>query len=397
MQDIADAAPSGHLAFSDDGVITYANHEAVSLLGYTRDGIINKRVDSILTIATQIFYQTHFFPMLRLHHRVSEIFISLKCFDGSELPVLVNCVRKSDRNGFLNHLSFMVVRQRKKFEDELVQARKTAEEALLKNDLLMRTKADLERSNEALDKHIRQLEQRNKEQLQYSSIISHDLNEPLRKIMIFLDVLRLESNGELKDKGKRALEKVSEAADRMRKLLDVMNDFLLIDDVIDEPQMVKLLECLRKADQRVRKENAGVQWTLDVSSLPDVFGHQNQLTLLFFHLLENAVRYRKEDEPLRVKVDADVIQENRFYALDDKYHYVDYARIKVSDNGKGFNNSFTDKVFMLFKKLDSDPGTLGSGLAICQKIVHNHLGRISAESEEGKGTSITILLPVAGQ
>ncbi len=106
------------------------NTTLLELLGYESDGLRGQKIESILPIASRIFYQTHFFPMLKLHGKAEEIYFSLKSKQGNNIPILVNAVRRENTGSFINNCIFIPIRQRIQYEDELLQAKKAAEAAI---------------------------------------------------------------------------------------------------------------------------------------------------------------------------------------------------------------------------------------------------------------------------
>lgn len=131
LDEVLNTAPCGVLRFTDDGRIVMVNATLRQLLGYEVGELRGQRIESILPIASRIFYQTHFFPLLKLHGKVEEIYISLKSKQGITLPVLVNAVRQERSGVFLNDCIFVLMRQRSRYEDELLQAKKDAQAAIL--------------------------------------------------------------------------------------------------------------------------------------------------------------------------------------------------------------------------------------------------------------------------
>src|SRR5688500_17250777 len=96
MEDIFDNAPAGYFSFFDDGTIYLVNQTSCSLLGYNKEELAGKNIETISTIATRIFYQTHFFPLIKMHGHAKEIFVSLQTKGSDHLPVLLNARREED-------------------------------------------------------------------------------------------------------------------------------------------------------------------------------------------------------------------------------------------------------------------------------------------------------------
>src|SRR5688500_19459968 len=123
LEPLLDRAPCGFLSFAEDGTVTLANETLLEMLGYERDQLVGRHVERILTVGSRIFYQTHWFPLLRLHGRAEEIFLLLRSRSGEEVGVLVNAVRRERGGGAAYDSVLMQVRERRKYEDELLRAR----------------------------------------------------------------------------------------------------------------------------------------------------------------------------------------------------------------------------------------------------------------------------------
>ena len=139
MDDLLNTAPCGFLAFTDDGIIRALNATLLKLLGADAlEGLQGQRVESILPVASRIFYQTHFFPLLKLHGEVSEIYFSLRSGNGEDIPVLVNAVRRERDGVSINDCIIIPMRQRRRYEDEILEAKREAEKAnRLKDELII--------------------------------------------------------------------------------------------------------------------------------------------------------------------------------------------------------------------------------------------------------------------
>ena len=131
IDELLNFAPCGYLSFTDDGLIVAVNFTLSELLEYPPDYLSGKIIDSILPIASRIFYQTHFFPLLKLHGKIEEIYFSLRAKQGNDIPMLINAVRRIQGESFVNNCIFIPIRQRIQFEDEILKAKKVAEAACL--------------------------------------------------------------------------------------------------------------------------------------------------------------------------------------------------------------------------------------------------------------------------
>ncbi|WP_353931369.1 diguanylate cyclase [Okeanomitos corallinicola TIOX110] len=130
INELLNNAPCGFLSFTDDGTIVMVNATLSALLGYENDELNRRKIETILPIASKIFYQTHFFPMLKMQGKVEEIYFSLRSKQGNNIPILVNAIRHHHLDSFITHCIFVAIHQRIKYEDEILKAKKAAEEAI---------------------------------------------------------------------------------------------------------------------------------------------------------------------------------------------------------------------------------------------------------------------------
>ena len=386
--ELFDKAPSGYFSFYDDGSIHAVNQTLCDLLQTDKAALLGKNVESIFTLPTRIFYQTHFFPLLKMHGHAEEIFINLLTTDGEHLPVLLNA-RRDEGSRPITYCSFIVVANRKKFEDELVAARKQAEAALRENTELIKAKQELQKHTEALDSHIHVVNKQNHELKQLSHAITHSLKEPLRKILLFTDKLQeYPWPGEASE----TLDRLMRSSAQMRNTVFGLQQYMWLDDEPVQSSNVNLQQIIRQAEQRLITEVGPGQLLLTAGQMPTIEGDERQLELLFYHLFANSVKFKKKEQ-VRVSVHAEVIQQNRFRALEGRYHYEDFVKIQIKDDGPGFDPSASEAIFELFRKLDYNAGS-GLGLALCRKVADNHFGTIKASAAPNEGAVFTVMLPV---
>ena len=127
IDEVLNNAPCGFLSFTDDGLIVLTNVTLAKLLGYETDSLRGKKFEMILPIASRIFYQTHFFPLLKLHGKIEEIYFSLRAKEGHDIPMLINASRRCETEDFVYDCIFIPILQRIKYEDEILKAKKAAE------------------------------------------------------------------------------------------------------------------------------------------------------------------------------------------------------------------------------------------------------------------------------
>ncbi|MBX8463645.1 GAF domain-containing protein [Deinococcus sp. RIT780] len=233
----------------------------------------------------------------------------------------------------------------------------------------------------ALQERTQELERSNGELERFAFAASHDLQEPLRTITSFTELIDRRYGPHLDPQGQRYLGIVTQGARRMKGLIDDLLVFSRLNAVREPLQPLNLSGPLQDALSQLQAavEGAGAQVTWD--ALPDVMGIPGELTQLLQNLIGNAVKFRRPDAAPRVHVSATRRGEQ--------------WEVRVQDNGIGFEAQYAERVFQLFQRLhlrDQYEGT-GMGLAIVRKITEHHGGRIWAESTPGQGSAFTFTLP----
>lgn len=222
----------------------------------------------------------------------------------------------------------------------------------------------------------------NRELQEFAFIASHDLQEPLRKIQSFGDMLRTRCGEELGETGANYLMRMEKAAARMRQLIQDLLEFSRVATKPEPYKAVDLNEILQEVIQVFELSSAKIGARIEFTDLPVIEADETQLKQLFQNLIGNALKYRR----------ADVVPEIRIRCVREGQKM---WRIIVEDNGIGFDPAFAQKIFAPFQRLHPRgefEGT-GMGLAICRKIVERHGGDISASSQPGKGSMFIINLP----
>lgn len=238
------------------------------------------------------------------------------------------------------------------------------------------------RAEEKLKAYTARLESLNNELQDFAFIASHDLQEPLRKIQTFGNILVMKHGDSLNSEGKEHLKRMTNAANRMSNLLRSLLNYSKTGTSQLDLRPVDLTQVVKDAasDLEILVMNAGGR--VEVSNLPTVEADAPLLRQLFQNLIENSMKYRKEADPPVVKISG---------SLSDKS-----CRVVIEDNGIGFREEFIHKIFMPFERLhgkDAPYKGMGMGLAICRKIAARHGGGISATSTLGRGSTFIVTLP----
>ncbi len=237
--------------------------------------------------------------------------------------------------------------------------------------------------------YTQKLERSNRELIDFAYVASHDLQEPLRKIEAFGDRLLKKYASILPDDGKMFVDRMHNAAERMRRLINDLLSYSRVTTNAKPFQWISLNELLSdvQSDLQIRiEENSAV---IDVGSLPSIEGDPTQMRQLVQNLISNALKFRKADVTPIVKLSAHIE-----HVLSGP-HAGPTIIITVADNGIGFDNQFKDQIFTIFQRLHSRneyEGT-GIGLATCRKIVERHGGTIIADGTPGEGSRFIISLP----
>lgn len=263
--------------------------------------------------------------------------------------------------------------------------RKRVEEALeervqLRTIELLNANKELERSNQELE--------------QYAYVASHDLQEPLRKILVYSDLIK---NGLSKSNTDAIrLEKIVGSAQRMSHLIQDLLNFSRLLKTENIFSTVDLNHILRNVidDFELKIQETGA--VIHIDELPELEASPQQMNQLFYNLISNALKFKKQAQTPIIEVKASILTKVQSEIFPDLDSSVPYCDITVRDNGIGFNVKHVKHIFEIFKRLHTRSkfeGT-GIGLALCRKIARNHCGEIYAESREGEGSVFHVLLPL---
>jgi signal transduction histidine kinase len=241
--------------------------------------------------------------------------------------------------------------------------------------------SELHRAHELLDKRTHELERSNSDLEQFAYIASHDLQEPLRKVASFCQLLQRRYQGRLDERGEQYIAFAVDGAKRMQVLINDLLTFSRVGRKSGEFEVLDTAELLAAAMSNVESaiEYAGA--TISRGVLPKINGEASLLTAVFQNLISNALKFRGEQPPV-VRIEA--VREG------------DNWRFSVSDNGIGIDAEYAERVFVIFQRLHTRsayPGT-GIGLAMCRKIIEYHDGRIWLDTGAPPGiTRFSFTLP----
>lgn len=267
--------------------------------------------------------------------------------------------------------------------------RKQAEEQLRLNNAL------LQQLNHSLELKNQLLERSNKELSAFSYIASHDLQEPLRKIKTFVNLITEKEAQGLQTRQKELLDRIMISANNMQRLIEDLLSYSRTHNSSDQFQQVDLNELFSSYKEDILSSVNKAPVTINCSDLPVISGIPFQVNQLFDNLISNSIKYARQDVQPVINITSrrvpgiELVQYGGAYG--SHYHLIEFT-----DNGIGFDQKYAEKIFEPFQRLHgkNEYSGTGIGLAICKKIVQNHGGVIFAQSEPGKGSQFFVAFPV---
>lgn len=356
--DLLDRAPCGLVSFRDDGTIIVANATLGQMLDIDARELVGRAFEEILTVPARIFYQTHFFPLIRLHGRAEEIYFALRAQSGDAVHVLANAVRTVAGEDARIDCAMLRIHERQKYEQELLNAKKAAESA-------------------------------NAGKMRFLSMVSHDLRTPLGAISGYVDLLMLGVRGEVNEAQAQDLRRIKASSAFLLGLLDDILTFATAEAgaLTVSLEAVPLEGVLSRVEAMVGPQyhRAGIDYVRE----PGVTGvniraDRDRLQQILLNLLGNASKFTPSGGSVRVRC----------------RRVGDRVAIAIADTGRGIPADRLSQIFEPFVQVDREVDArnqkgLGLGLAISRDLARAMGGDIHVESELGKGSTFTVFLPSA--
>ncbi|MGQ0712862.1 MAG: sensor histidine kinase [Gemmatimonadaceae bacterium] len=356
--DLLDRAPAGFLTFNDDGMVIAANATLGQWLDRDARDLVGQSIEAILTIPARIFYQTHFFPLIKLHGRAEEIYFTLRSQSGASVHVLANAARHESDGAARVECVMLRIHERQKYEQELLQAKKAAEDA-------------------------------NAAKMRFLSMVSHDLRTPLGAISGYVDILLLGARGEVNEKQAHDLRRIKVVATFLLGLLDdvltvaraeagvltVSLESVAVNGVLSRAEAMVAPQFQRAGIAYVREPCPG-----DLTARAD----RDRLQQILLNLLGNALKFT----PSGGRVSTRCWKEG------------DRVFIAVEDTGRGIPAEWMSQIFQPFVQVhrETDAGKhkgTGLGLAISRDLAKAMGGDLAADSAPGRGSTFTVSLTSA--
>jgi signal transduction histidine kinase len=368
---LLDTAPCGFVTLCEDGIVLRANSTLASWLDIPVDELQGRRFETLLSVGGKVFYQTHLFPLLKLNGHCEELFLTLRTGKGDDVPVLVNGVQLPTGEGFEYSVVLFRMRQRERYEEELLLARRAAEKA---NAQLAEANIRLQNLDRLKDELL--------------AVTSHDIGGLVTTIRLSAQLMLRQKPGGNVDTS-RHVRAISDATDRLLVLLRDLSDLALINtgQITLEPTRLLLSEVARTVmrDLRVRAEAKSISVSLEaMDDESHIHADYHRLYQVIANLLVNAIKFTPAEGRVVLKVQ----RQGERLAL------------SVQDTGVGIPQDRLPELFSHFKNVSS-PGTGGErgsglGLTIVRRLVELHGGEITVESAEGSGSTFTVLFTHQG-
>jgi PAS domain S-box-containing protein len=359
MDESLNTAPCGFFSFTDDGTIIEGNLTLADMLGSDPADLAGAHIERILPAGGRIFYHTYLFPMLKVQGRVEEIYLALRSRSGEDIPVLLNGVRREIGGRPVSECVCVRMNRRHAYEDQLLQARKLAEE-----------------SNAAKAKFL--------------SMMSHDLRTPLTAIDGNAQLLESGMLGELTSDQTDAVQAIREAARMQMALIGDILEFARLESgrVPVTTRPVPVADAITRAETLigVQATDAGLRFIRGGCNGAAVFADPDRLQQILLNLLTNAVKFTPPGGEIALSCES----------RDDR------VLIRVRDTGVGIPPENLQRIFSPFVQLASPDAEsssaargVGLGLAISRELARAMRGDVTAESIPGRGSVFTVDLPAA--
>ena len=291
---------------------------------------------------------------------------------------------------------------------KITRALKEAEELIEKEDLLQKLKTqtaallivnqELEFQNAEKEKRAIELLNANKELLAFNFISSHDLQEPLRKIQIFISIIMEKEMENMTEGGKNNLTRIHVAATRMRQLIEDLLDFSRVSTADHQYEMNDLKHIIEEVKAELNDKIRQKKAVFETKGLIPVNIIAFQFRQLIYNLISNSLKFSIPEVPPQIMIASTILKNEEFRLLNlhNGQQKCDYWNLSFKDNGIGFEPQYNQNIFVIFQRLHhtEDYSGTGIGLAIVKKIVENHKGIIVADGDLNKGVTFNIYIPI---
>ena len=362
VDELYEDAPCAHLCTHPEGTITRVNRTFLAWLGVTAETVVGTRFQTLLTVGSRIYYETHYSPLLQMQGFVNEIALDMRLASGDVRPVVASARLLRDATGAATEIRVALFdsTDRRRYERELLVARKAAEQAA------------------------QELVEADRRKNEFIALLAHELRSPLAPIRSAVEILRRSehANAQLERTSGVLRRQVTQLARLVDDLLDVSR--LKQDKLVITPVVVDLSSVVHEAVERtaVHFEAAGVELRLVLPGSPIyVEADASRLSQAVENILNNAAKFTPRGGSVTLRLERDT----------------EAAVIRIRDTGVGIEPARLHAVFDLFMQAGDASRRqdgLGIGLMLAKNLVERHGGRIAVESAGlGHGAEFTVTLP----
>lgn len=352
FKNLLENAPDALVITNTRGEIVLVNKQCQNVFGYEKEELMGKKIEMLMPdrfAKGHVKNREGFFSNPKLRPMGDEVALWGKRKDGTEFPVEISLSPLNTQGELLVSAAIRDITERKL-------------------------------AKERLEEYNLKLDQKNKELEEFVYVASHDLQEPVRTIISFINLFQDEFGDQMGDDAKHYLTYIQSAGERSQQLIVDLLDYSRLgkNSKLETVDMAKVAQqALDDLDLKIKEKDAEVK----VGDLPKLKGYGTGLRLLIQNLVGNAIKFNRPDVKPVIEISAE--------EQDDAWKF------SIKDNGIGFSEEFKDRIFVIFKKLHSrkEYSGTGIGLAHCKKIIELHGGEIWAESVPDEGSSFYFTIP----
>jgi len=363
LQQLLLNAPDAVIVIDQESMVTFWNPQAEKIFGWTAGEVINQPLyDKIIP---QQYREAHERGMKRYlatgEAPVLNKTIEITAIDKKSNEFFISLtISTTSQNGKPAFIAFIRdIRNQKKNE------------------------VDLEKKSKELELSNQQLEQ-------FAHVASHDMKEPVRKIMIFIERLEKELGSEVTEKGKSYLSKVRNSAERLKNMVEGVLNYATVSSIDEAFELIDLNWIIKNIENDLEVAIQEKLAIIKYYNLPALQGIYFLIYQLFYNLINNSLKFSKPKLQPLIEITCEKV---KYPELQEQS--TSFFEVKIQDNGIGFNQQYASEIFKTFTRLNPKShfeGT-GIGLSICKNTMERHKGFIKAESKEGEGAAFILLFP----
>lgn len=376
LHQIITNAPDAVIVIDDRSIITLWNPKTEEIFGWKAAEVLGLHLsDTIIPTQHRKAHKEGMERFLktgkaRILNKTLELTALNKA--GNEFPISLTISRATQQG---NKLFIAFLR-------DITLEKKNKEELILKTNQLVEKNITLEQTNSQLN--------------QFTHTASHDLQEPLRKIMTISSILQQKNSHGLTNETRDYLDKINSASSRMRTLIQNLLSYAQTtnsEELFEQTDLNLILNNVINDFELVFQEKKA---QIKNDLLPIINAIPLQMNQLFYNLIGNALKFSKKNIPPIIKISSRILSAQETIKFPTLNPHLNYCEIILEDNGIGFSKQYSQKIFNIFQRLHSNheyAGT-GIGLSICKKIIEKHKGEIFAAAIENEGATFQIILPI---